>query len=68
MSYKLREQKIIPNGLNLLAPGDQTAEGDCLDLGGWWAAAIGKLEQAPTFGLASIPTVMTPQDLSLIHI
>jgi hypothetical protein len=62
MSYKLQTQKIIPGGLNFLAPGDQTAEGDCLDLSGWWSAAIGKLEQAPTFSLASIPTVMTPQD------
>jgi hypothetical protein len=47
MAYKLQTQKILPGGLNLLAPGDQVTEGDCLDLTGWWAGAAGRLEQAP---------------------
>jgi hypothetical protein len=47
MAYRLQEQKLLPGGLNLLAPGDQVAAGDCLNLSGWWASAAGKLEQAP---------------------
>lgn len=48
MAYKLLTQPIIPGGLNLLAPGDQTEPGACLDLADWWSGAAGKLEQAPT--------------------
>ena len=57
MAYKLKEQKILPTGLNLLAPGDQVTEGDCLDLRGWWAGAAGRLEQAPTYVLKSSPVI-----------
>jgi len=49
MAYKLNELKIVPNGLNLLPPGDQVAAGDCLDLTGWWPGAVGKLQQTKGF-------------------
>src|SRR5581483_4529329 len=49
MAYKPLDLKITPGGLNLLAPGDQVAEGDCLDLTGFWPGAAGKLEQAPGY-------------------
>jgi hypothetical protein len=38
--------KIIPNGINLLPPGDQVAAGDCLELTGWFPGSAGRLEQA----------------------
>ncbi len=62
MAYKLKDQRIIPGGLNLLAPGDQVAEGDCLDLKGWWSGAAGKLEQAPSADLRNSPAVVSNQD------
>lgn len=49
MAYKLEELKIAPGGINLLPPGDQVAQGDSLELTGWWAGAIGKLQQAKGF-------------------
>lgn len=49
MAYKSEEIKILPGGMNLLAPGDQVSEGDCLDLTGFWPGAVGKLQQAPGF-------------------
>jgi hypothetical protein len=63
--YKLREQKIRPGGLNLLAPGDQVAEGDSLDLTGWWPGAAGRLEQAPSYVLLSSPLNLGPHDTVL---
>lgn len=45
MAYKLHERKIIPGGLNLAPPEDQTAENDSLVLDGWWPSSIGKLQQ-----------------------
>jgi len=45
MAYELKELKVIPGGLNLAAPGDQVATGDCLDLTGFWPSAVGKLQQ-----------------------
>jgi hypothetical protein len=45
--------KIIPGGLNLLAPGDQVAEGDCLDLAGWWPEDAGKLQQGRGYVIKS---------------
>lgn len=62
MAFKLETQKITPGGLNLLAPGDQVADGDCLDLQGWWAGAVGKLEQAPSLVLRNSPSVFSTQD------
>jgi hypothetical protein len=62
VSYKLQTQRIIPGGLNLLAPGDQVAEGDCLDLADWWPGAAGRLEQAPEVAQANLPTVTSAQD------
>jgi len=60
MAYKLETARILPNGLNLVAPGDQVSEGDCLDLQGWWPGAAGRVEAstvaafvagtAPVFG------------------
>lgn len=47
MAYKPLEQKIIPSGLNLLAPGDAMPDGDCLDISGWWPGAVGRLQQSP---------------------
>ena len=38
--------RITPNGLNLLAPVDQVAPGDCLELTGWFAGSAGGLQQA----------------------
>ena len=58
MAYRLEEQKIIPGGLNLLAPGDQVAPGDCLDLTGFWPGAAGRLEQTPGY-LAQTLTYVT---------
>ncbi len=49
MAYTPQGIKIIPGGLNLLAPGDQVAAGDCIDLSGWWPGAAGKLQQAPGY-------------------
>lgn len=49
MAYKPLDLKITPGGLNLLAPGDQVADGDCLDLTGFWPGAAGRLEQAPGY-------------------
>jgi hypothetical protein len=62
MAYKLQEQKILPNGLNLLAPSDQVTEGDCIDLGDWWSGAAGRLEQAPTEVQVNSGSVYTAQD------
>lgn len=62
MSYKVQTQKLLPNGLNLIAPGDQVSEGDCLDLGGWWPGAAGKLEQAPSLDIRNSPLVFSAQD------
>lgn len=61
MSYQLKEQKIIPGGLNLLAPGDQVAEGDCLDLRHWWPGSAGRLEQSPSLLTKNSPTVVSVQ-------
>jgi hypothetical protein len=47
MAYQVKDLKILPGGLNLLPPGDQINEGDCLDLTDWWPGCAGKLEQAP---------------------
>jgi hypothetical protein len=59
VAFKLLEERIVPGGLNLLTPTDQTArhgamtdvigtpQGDSLDLTDWWPAADGKLEQSP---------------------
>lgn len=64
MAYKIETQKIIPGGLNLLAPGDQVAEGDCLELQDWWPAGVGKLEQSPGSSLVSgIPPIPTANSL-----
>ena len=49
MAYKQRELKIYPGGLNLLPPGDQVKEGDCLDLTDWWPGCAGRLEQTPQY-------------------
>lgn len=62
MAYKLKDQKIIPGGLNLLAPGDQVAEGDCLELKKWWSGAAGRLEQAPSAAVRNNPAVISTQD------
>lgn len=45
MAFDPIEIKIVPKGLNLVAPGDQVAEGDCLDLTGWWPGSAGRLQQ-----------------------
>ena len=47
MAYKEQELKIYPGGLSLVPPGDQVAEGACLDLTDWWPGCAGRLEQAP---------------------
>src|ERR1017187_634481 len=47
MAYQVKDLKILPGGLNLLPPGDQINEGDCLDLTDWWPGCAGKLEQPP---------------------
>lgn len=47
MAYRLNELKIVPTGLNLLAPVDQIAPGDCLDLFGLWPGSAGRVEVAP---------------------
>lgn len=64
MAYQLDDVKISPNGLNLLSPGDQVAEGDCLDLKGMWPGAVGRLEQAPgyTYLSAAHPSITIPFD------
>ncbi len=74
MSYKLNEQRISPGGLNVLVPADQNPrraaltdlvgvpQGESLDLTDWWAASEGRLEQAPQFVLASVPSVTNPQN------
>lgn len=62
MAYKLETQKIVPGGLNLLAPGDQVAEGDCLELTKWWSGSVGRLEQAPAAIMRNSPSVFGPQD------
>jgi len=51
MAYAPKEAKIIPGGLNLLPPGDQVNDGDCLELTGFWPGAAGRLEQTPTLVL-----------------
>jgi len=45
MAYRLNPLEIVPNGLNLLPPGDKVAAGDCLDLKGWWPGSVGRLQQ-----------------------
>ena len=45
MAYKLRDIKLNPGSINLLAPGDQPPEGDCLNLTGFWPGNAGKLQQ-----------------------
>lgn len=64
MSYKLREQKLEPAGLNLLVPGDAQLgpAGNSTDLTDWWPGAGGRLEQAPTAVLLSNPSVLSTQD------
>ena len=47
MAYQVKELKIYPGGLNLVPPGDQVNEGDCLDLTDWWPGCAGRLEQTP---------------------
>ncbi len=59
MAYKLETLKILPNGLNLLQPGDA---GESLDLTDWWPGAAGKLEQAPQAQLLSNPAVFAAQN------
>lgn len=62
MAYKLQTQKLIPGGLNLIAPGDQISEGDCLNLRDWWAGSAGRLEQSPTSVVRNSPSVISEQD------
>lgn len=45
MAYKKHEQAIIPGSLNLLAPGDKSSEGDCLQLTNWRVDQAGQLTQ-----------------------
>lgn len=47
--YVPQEHKIIPGGLNLLAPGDSVSSGDCLDLTNLLPSTAGRIQQ--TFGL-----------------
>jgi hypothetical protein len=49
LAFQPKDIKIVPAGLNLLAPGDQVAPGDCLDLTGWWPGSVGRLQQAPGY-------------------
>ena len=46
MAFEPIPLKIVPKGLDLVPPGDQVAEGDCLDLTGWWPGSTGRLQQA----------------------
>jgi len=46
MAFDPLKLEIVPKGLNLLPPGDQVAEGDCLQLDGFWPGSMGKLQQA----------------------
>gem|GEM_PF-1071141 len=45
MAYKKHEQAIVPGSLNLLAPGDKSADGDCLQLTNWRVDQAGQLTQ-----------------------
>jgi hypothetical protein len=45
MAFEPKDLQIIPRGINLVPPGDQVAEGDCLELTGWWPGSLGRLEQ-----------------------
>jgi hypothetical protein len=45
MAYKREEQKIYPGGINYLAPPDQVADGDCLQLQNFRCDSAGKLVQ-----------------------
>lgn len=45
MAYKKHEQAIVPGSLNLLAPGDKSADGDALQLQNWRADQAGQLTQ-----------------------
>lgn len=62
MAYKLQTLRIIPTGINLLPPGDQVAEGDCLELTGWWPGAVGKLQQTRGYVNKSAGPVGVPID------
>lgn len=46
MAFQPKEILIVPKGLNLLTPGDQAADGDCLQLDGFWPGSAGRLQQA----------------------
>src|SRR5581483_12009697 len=46
MAFEPLTLPIVPKGLNLVPPGDQVAEGDCLALTGWWPGSAGRLQQA----------------------
>lgn len=62
MAFKLESHTITPGGLNLVAPGDQIAAGDCIDLTDWWAGSVGRLEQAPQLTVRNNPSIVTPMD------
>lgn len=49
MAFQPKDLKIFPRGINLLPPGDQVAEGDCLQLDGFWPGSAGRLVQAAGF-------------------
>ena len=46
MAFQSQKLTIVPSGLNLVPPGDQVGEGDCLELTGWWPGSKGRLQQA----------------------
>jgi hypothetical protein len=58
MAYKKHEQAIVPGSLNLLAPGDKSADGDCLQLTNWRVDQAGQLTQRWGF------TILNPIQLS----
>jgi hypothetical protein len=45
VAYRKFEQAIVPGSLNLLAPGDKSADGDCLQLTNWRVDQAGQLTQ-----------------------
>lgn len=45
MAYRKFEIPIIPGSLNLLAPGDKSADGDCLQITNWRVDQAGQLKQ-----------------------
>lgn len=62
MAYRKFEQAIVPGSLNLLAPGDKSADGDCLQLQNFRVDQAGQLTQR--WGWAAL----NPVQLSLYRL